>query len=85
MHRPFKSLKAESIPEGVGKILEGWILVVDIGNGNIDGGRAALALLVLSSNGLQKISLAFCKKSSIYLLLDITPNDDIMLMPEMIQ
>ena len=52
MHRPFKSLKSESIPEGVGKILEGWILVVDIGNGNIDGGRAALALLVLGSNGL---------------------------------
>ena len=41
-------------PEGVGKILELWVLVVDVCDGDVEHGGAPLLTLVLRLDGLTK-------------------------------
>ena len=43
------------LPEGVGKVLEGRVLIVDVGDGNVDGGGATLPLLILSHHRLNEL------------------------------
>ena len=41
-------------PESVGQVLELWVLVVDVRDGNVEHGRAPLLTLVLRLDGLTK-------------------------------
>ena len=43
-----------SSPESVGQVLELWVLVVDVRDGNVEHGRAPLLTLVLRLDGLTK-------------------------------